>query len=380
MQWTRIARTWIVPVALAIAGYLLVAPIAQAQDVPALAAIKDAKEKARVSALIEAAKKEGQLSWIGVQIEPGHANAILTEFKRYYGLNDLKGEYTYAGTGAIVTRVEQLLKAKRNNFDIVWNASWAWYKDLLKRGEIMKYESPSYAAYTLSDKHGLSVKGYWVSDAYTFAPIFNTKAVADIGLKNFNPTSWNDFVDPKFTGHLSMINILISTSAAPVVSGITKVMGDDWLEKLGKVSPTLHTKAAQGRDWVGAGEFAATLLNSPKDSLSLIKRHLPTKQVFPKEGVVLIPFPAIIMASAPHPAASKLFIDFVRSAHGTQTMMDAGALLFFGRPGVKPKYPDILPRAEDVKAIPFDWDKEATNAAIKAFRAKARAVGIGAKK
>jgi ABC-type Fe3+ transport system substrate-binding protein len=361
MQWTRVARTWIAPFALAVAGYLLVAPTAQAQDVPALTATKDAKEKARVSALIEAAKKEGQLSWIGVQIEPDHANAILTEFKRYYGLNDLKGEYTYAGTGAIVTRVEQLLKAKRNNFDIVWNASWAWYKDLLKRGEIMKYESPSYAA-------------------YTFAPIFNTKAVADIGLKNFNPTSWNDFVDRKFTGHLSMINILISTSAAPVVSGITKVMGDDWLEKLGKVNPTLHTKAAQGRDWVGAGEFAATLLNSPKDSLSLIKRHLPTKQVFPKEGVVLIPFPAIIMASAPHPAASKLFIDFVRSAHGTQTMMDAGALLFFGRPGVKPKYPDILPRAEDVKAIPFDWDKEATNAAINAFRAKARAVGIGAKK
>jgi hypothetical protein len=59
--------------------------------------------------------------------------------------------------------------------------------------------------------------------------------------------------------------------------------------------------------------------------------------------------------------------------------MDAGALLFFGRPGVKPKYPDLLPAAEDVKAIPFDWDKEATNAAIKAFRAKAVSYGIGSK-
>ena len=93
MQWTHVVRAWIVPVALVVAGYLLAAPIVQAQEAPALAAIKDAKEKARVSALVEAAKKEGQLSWIGVQIEPGHANAILTEFKRYYGLNDLKGEY-----------------------------------------------------------------------------------------------------------------------------------------------------------------------------------------------------------------------------------------------------------------------------------------------
>jgi len=378
MQWSRIARAWIMPAVFAAAGCLLAAPIVQAQEAPALAAIKDAKEKARVSALIEAAKKEGQLSWIGVQIEPGHANAILTEFKRYYGLNDLKGEYTYAATGAIVTRVEQLLKAKRNNFDIVWNASWAWYKDLLKRGEIMKYESPEYAAYTLSDKHGMSQKGYWAADAYAFAPIYNTQAIAS-QIKDFQPTSWKDFVDPRLAGHLCMINVLISTSAAPVVSGIAKVMGDDWLKALGKMKPTLHSKAAQGRDWVGSGEFSATLLNSPKDALSLIKRNLPTKQVFPKEGVVLIPFPAIIMTSAPHPAASKLFIDFVHSAHGTQTAMNAGALLFFGRPGVKPKNPDLLPAAEHVKAIPFDWDKEGSNEAIKAFRAKASSYGIGSK-
>jgi ABC-type Fe3+ transport system substrate-binding protein len=376
MQWSQFHRAWIIPAAITVS--MLAASALQAQEAPALTAIKDAKEKARVSALIEMAKKEGQLSWIGVQIEPGHANAILAEFKRYYGLNDIKAEYTYAATGAIVTRVEQLLKAKRNNFDIVWNASWAWYKDLLKRGEIMKYDSPSYAAYTLSDKHGMSQPGYWVADAYAFAPIYNTKAI-DAQIKDFKPTSWNDFVDPRLAGHLCMINVLISTSAAPVVAGVTKVMGDKWLQALGKLKPTLHSKAAQGRDWVGSGEFSATLLNSPKDALSLAKRKLPTKQVFPKEGVVLIPFPAIIMTSAPHPATSKLFIDFVRSAHGTQTMMDAGALLFFGRPGVKPKYPDILPRSEDVKAISFNWDTEATNDKVKAFRAKASSYGIGSK-
>ena len=61
------------------------------------------------------------------------------------------------------------------------------------------------------------------------------------------------------------------------------------------------------------------------------------------------------------------------------TMMDAGSLLFFGRPGVKPKYPDILPAAEHVKAIPFNWNTEATNDAVKKFRDKVRAVGIGSK-
>jgi iron(III) transport system substrate-binding protein len=379
MRAFQVIRAWTALVALAAVAWTTL-PAAWAQEPPGLAAITDKAEKARVKALIEAAKKEGALSWIGVQIEPGHADPIITEFKRYYGLNDHKGEYTYGATGAIVTRVEQLLKAKRNNFDIVWNASWAWYKDLLKRGEIMQYDSPHYAAYTLSDKHGMSQKGYWVADAYAFAPVFNTQALDKIGMKNFQPTSWNDFIDPRLEGHLALIDVLISTSAAPVLAGVVKTMGDDWFKKLGKLKPTLHTKAAQGRDWVGSGEFAVAMFNSPKDALSLQRRNLPTKQVFPKEGVVLIPFAPIIPKSAPHPATAKLFIDFVRSAHGTQAAMNAGSLLFFGRPGVKPKYPDILPKAEEVKAIPFNWDTEASNAAVKKFRERVRAVGIGSGK
>ena len=55
------------------------------------------------------------------------------------------------------------------------------------------------------------------------------------------------------------------------------------------------------------------LFNSPKDALSLLERNLETKQVFPKEGVVLIPFAPIILKSAPHPNTAQLFIDFVRS-------------------------------------------------------------------
>jgi ABC-type Fe3+ transport system substrate-binding protein len=350
-----------------------------AQEAPALAAIKDPAEKARVQKLIEGAKKEGALSWIGVQIEPGHANPIMEEFKRYYGLNDLKGEYTYAGTGEIVTRVEQLLKAKRNGFDIVWTASWAWYKDLVKRGEIMKYESPYYKEYTLSDKNGMSEKGYWAADAYAFAPIYNPAVLEQQGIKDFSPTSWKDFVDPRLKGRICMIDVLVSTSAAPVLAGITKVMGDDWLKALGANKPALHIKAAQGREWVGSGEFSATMLNSPKDALSLQQRNIKTKQIFPKEGLVLIPFAPIILTSAPHPNTAQLFIDFTRSAYGAQKIMDAGSLLFFGRPGVKPKHPDILPASENVKAIPFDWNTEGTNAAIKTFREKVRAAGIGSK-
>jgi ABC-type Fe3+ transport system substrate-binding protein len=352
---------------------------ASAQEPPALAAIKDPAEKARVQKLIEGARKEGALSWIGVQIEPGHADGIMREFKKYYGLNDLRGEYTYAATGELVTRVEQLLRARRNTFDIVWTVSWSWYKDLVKRGEMTAYDSPNYAAFTLSDRAGLSNRPYWVSDSYVFAPLYNPATLEQRGVKNFNPTSWADVVDPRLKGMTAMIDVLISTSAAPVLAGTVKVMGDDWLKALGRNQPVLHVKANQGRDWVGSGEFGLAMLNSPKDALSLKERKIAAKALFPKEGIVLMPFAPIILKQSPHPNVSQLFIDFVRSAEGAQAMMNSGTLLFHGRPGVKSSDPELLPPAEDVKAIPIDWDTEATNDAIKKFRDKVRAAGIGTK-
>ena len=101
------------------------------------------------------------------------------------------------------------------------------------------------------------------------------------------------------------------------------------------------------------------------------------KLAFPKEGVLLFPFAPIIFQSAPHPNAAKLFIDFVRSEKGAKAVLDAGGLLFFGRPGVKSSHPDLLPAWEDVKVIPFDWDTEGSTAAVKKVRDLARDAGIG---
>jgi hypothetical protein len=123
---------------LAIAGALLTS-IAYAQDVPALMNAPDDAERTRIHGLIDAAKQEGKLEWVGGFISAESGAKVLEAFKAYYGLDDIEVEHTFAGTGELITRVNQLLDAKSNNFDIVWTASWGWYKDLLKRGELMEY-------------------------------------------------------------------------------------------------------------------------------------------------------------------------------------------------------------------------------------------------
>lgn len=348
---------------------------AQAQEPPVLVDAKDKAEHARVAKLIEGAKKEGALNWIGVYSEPEQGRRILEAFKKRYGLPNLKTEYSYVGTGALIARVSQLLKAHRNNFDVVWTSSWAWYKDLLKAGELMKYNSPYYKEYTLSNKAGMSEPGYWVSDAYTQSPLFNTKALADRKITDFDGSSYAQLANPKLKGLVALPDPFTSTSTAQAFIGLVRVMGKDWLKKVAQNNPVLRAKSSQGRAWVASGEFPVTL-GYAKDAVKLKATHVPVKLVYPKEGVVLLPFAPVIMHSAPHPDVAKLFIDFLRSAKGAQDVMDSGSAMLFGRPGVKSPDPEILPGWENIKVIPMNWNKDATVAAIKKIRRVSKEAGL----
>jgi iron(III) transport system substrate-binding protein len=348
---------------------------ALAQEVPALADITDPAEKERVSALIEGAKQEGAFEWIGVFSEPKQGQAIQEAFKTYYGLTDLRTEYSYVGTGELITRVGQLLKADRNNFDIVWTSSWDWYKDLLAAGELMKYESPYYKEYTLSNEAGMSEPGYWVSDAYAQSPMFNTKALADRGITDIDGSSWAQLTDPRLKGLVALPDPLTSTSTAQAFIGLLKVMGDEWLTAMAKNEPVLRAKSSQGRAWLASGEFPVTFGYS-KDAATLKADNVPVKLAYPKEGIVLLPYAPVILTKAPHPNVAKLFIDFVRSAKGAQAVMDSGTVMFFGRPGVKAPDAEIIPGWENVKLIPIDWNTEVSGDAIKALREKVKAAGI----
>ena len=348
-----------------------------AQDVPALRDAKDAGERARVQALIDGAWAEGKLEWVGVMIEPGHAKYILERFKIHYGLPNLVTQYTFSNTAQIITNVEQLLKAKKNNFDIVWNTSWDWYKELVARGKMMRYESPMYKEYTLSNEAGFSHPGYWVADAYIFSPMYNPKALANAGLKNFKPTSWWDFVDPRLAKLVSTISITQSISGAQTAIGVRKVVGVEWFKRLAKeIKPALYTKTAQGRDWVAAGEYPITLTTQSKNAAIARKSGATVELVYPKEGVVLMPFIPVILAEAPHPNVAKLFIDYVRSAAGANTMVDSGAYLFLGRPGVKSPNPDLHPPWEKIKQIPMNWDVDGSEGAIRDIQKMCIDIGL----
>jgi len=349
--------------------FLILAGVAfGAADIPALKNAKDPAERARIEKMIEAARTEGKLKIDHTMIEPKMMQYILQGFKEYHGLAKLTPEFTYEGTARIVTRTEQVLRAGRPGPDIVWNAAWAWYMDLLARNQIMKYESPMYKDYTLSNKIGNSMPGYWVSDSYTFHPMWNVGALEKAGIKNFNPTGWSDFADPKLGKLTSMGNIPRSQSQTSVAIGLRKVLGDEWFKKMAKLKPALFVRTAQGRDWCASGEYPIDMFSHAKNAMTVKKAGVNVKLLYPKEGVVLLPLAPIILASAQHPNTAKLFIDYVRSLPGANRVSESGASLIFGRLGVKSFNLEFLPPAEQIKTIPMDWNKDTTQKSVKDFQ------------
>ena len=354
-----------------------VGPVLANDPPPIVKNEQNAAERDRVLKLIEEARKEGSFHWAGVFIEPEEAKKIQDEFKIHYDMPDLKMEYSFVGSGPLAVQVEQQIKANNTNFDIVWASAWSWFKDLHRRGEILEYHSPYYEQYTLSRKAGMSLDGYWASDARTYQPMYNVKVLAQKGVTNFEPKSWNDFLDPRFEGMVSLGDVNQSFSFAEMADSIRKTNGEEFFYKLGKiVKPVYFSKTAEGRSWVGSGEFPITLMGHGKNASILRNQNIDVKVVFPSEGILLMPDTPVILKKAPHPNVSRLFMDFVRSAHGVETVKNSGAELFFGRPGVKTSNPELFPAWEDVKAIPMNWDTSTPNT-IKKIRDLLKKAGIG---
>jgi len=352
--------------------------ISYGADIPAIRDAKDPAERARVQALIDGARKENQLEWTGNMIEPKHANPLIAGFKEYYGLPQLKLSYTYAVANDIIARVEEVIKAGRTPPDITWISAWGWYVDLMKRGDIMRYESPYYKEYTLSNKAGNSMPGYWVADAYTANPMWNVKELEKRGIKNFKPTSWLDFADPKIAPLCNIGNINTSSAGVSWAIGLRKVIGDDWFIKFAKGKPALAGKGDLEKRWVATGEYPIGVTGRTKNAQDLQESGLEIEMLWPKEGVVLFPFSPIIFTKAAHPNTAQLFIDYVRSAYGANKMAETGVGLIYGRPGVKvpEKERKFMPPSEDIKAIPMDWNKETSTEAVNALKEWAKKIDL----
>ncbi len=323
-------------------------------QVPALEGTSPA-EKARITALIEAAKGEGAVTYWDVVIQPETNDALTAAFRKYYGLPDsFKVNYQLLATAALQTRVEQEVGADKVTVDIAAIGSPSWVFERAAKGDALEYDSPQYQHYAKSIESGLGKKGFFAfNGAYLFVPMWDSTRL------DFKGKSWKDVIAAVPAGRMSLGDVSKSAAYLATYAGQRKVLDVDYFKKLSETKGSFLVRSEQIASRVVSGEDLMTFTGMPTRAYQNNQKGAKLKFIFPEEGVVLLPQNMFILKKALHPNAAKLWIDFILSEQG-QNLIVKGEALISGRAGFKSPLPEYAPPIESLKVIPIDWEKTST--------------------
>jgi iron(III) transport system substrate-binding protein len=322
---------------------------AAAQEIPALKGASP-EEQSRVTALIDAAKIEGSVSYWDTVIQPATNDALVGAFRARYGLpSTFKVNYTLAQTGDLVTRIEQEIAAGRVSVDVASIAAPIWTFERAAKGDFTEYHSPEYANYQQIFDAGLGKDGFFAfNGGYVFVPMWNSENL------DFKGKSYKDVIGAVPIGRISHGDVANSPSFLSTYMGERSVLPKEFFEKLAAMKPVFFRRSEQLAAGLVTGEQLMTFSGMPTRAYQYNQKGASLKFIFPEEGVLLLPQNTFILAKAPHPNAAKLWIDFVLSEDG-QRILTAEEALVSGRSGFKSNIPDYSPPIDSLKLIKMDW-------------------------
>jgi iron(III) transport system substrate-binding protein len=305
-------------------------------------------------ATIDAAKKEGSLVYATNLFAPTTQKELQQAFRDYYKLPASFKMQGYIGSSSsVVSRTGEELKAGKVTVDWLAVNFATFWKDLQKRGELMKYCSDEYKNLTYREQAGVLDGGCE----------FQSVAIIIFGLL-WNPAyvkedlqSWAQLTDPKYKGQIIFGDVRKSAAYLDAYYGLRKnnVWTDDWLQKIKAQNPFFLLRSTDIRDRVMAGEFPIAILGYGPRAYQ-VRKQAKLNASWPKEGVVEDGNYGGILAKAPHPNAAKLWNDFIFSKKGQEILIKLEAIATLRSDveipaEVKPFVPDL----GKVKAVPVDW-------------------------
>lgn len=132
--------------------------------------------------------------------------------------------------------------------------------------------------------------------------------------------SWKDLLDPKWgKGKISIQDPTKPGAGWSWFSTVgEKIMGYDYMRALAKQEPVVLRDWRQHVEWVAQGKQAIAIAPKSDTVAEFIGAGAPLKYVMPKEGVGLTPGSGALalVKKAPHPAASRIFINWLLSKEG----------------------------------------------------------------
>jgi len=270
-------------------------------------------------ALIDAAKKEGKVTWYTTLIVNQVVLPLKAAFEKKYPGVTL--EYSRNDEGPTAIRLLNEAKAGGVQADVFDGLTVN--VPLKREGLLAKIEIPNASDYPdeMKDKDGT----WHALLLFVFAPGYNTSMVAKADV----PKTYKDLLDPKWKGKMAW-NPNSSAGALGFVGNILLSMGEAdgmaYLRDLAK-QQIVNVEASSRAilDQVIAGEYPLGLM--------MFNNHtvISARKGAPSDWVVMEPVPVAfdslgILKNAPHPAAARLLVDFLLSEEGQAVLKEADYL------------------------------------------------------
>ena len=222
----------------------------------------------------------------------------------------IKANYVRAQNGALYSKLLAERSANRFAVDVVQFSEVTTALDVQKRGGYERYMSPQLAAY---DAKYLSPEpGYFFWAGITFAGIaYNTDKVKPEDA----PKSWKDLLDPRWRNAISTKQ---ATSGLQFVEWyeLRRLYGEDYWKTFAKQRPRGFDSRVQMFDRLAKGDEKICALAEFAGYALFKEKGAPIALVLPEDGLPASPVVAGVVSKAPHPEASRLFIDWLMSKRG----------------------------------------------------------------
>jgi iron(III) transport system substrate-binding protein len=309
LKWSR--RKVLRASAASLAGTLFAQPLKAAAPSPT----------AITPALIEAARKEGKLSYYSA-LELNVAERLGKMFEAKYPGIVVRVERS--GAERIFQRIAQEQGSGINAVDVANSTDPSHYLDWKKNGWLAPYLPEDVAKYFPADQFDPDGM-YATSCAWTEAIGYNTNLVKPEDA----PKSYADLLDPKWQGKIVKGHPGYSGAIMTATFVLSRELGWPYLEKLAQQKVMQVQSAADPPKKVLLGERAIMADGNDYNLVLLKDQGKPVEVVYPTEGSPLIIVPIGVFEKAPNPNAARLFQSFFFSAETQQMLVDDYALRSF---------------------------------------------------
>jgi iron(III) transport system substrate-binding protein len=303
-------------------------------------------------ALIEAAKKEGQVNYYTSTDLPV-AEKLAKAFEAKYPGITVHVERT--GAERVFQRIGQEYASKIHAVDVV-NSSDAAHFIVWKRDGILAPYVPEDVAKFYPAEHK-DVDGQFASWRIWLSIIaYNTSLVK----AEEAPKSFADLLDPKWKGKIVKAHPGYSGTIMTATYQMQRDLGWTWFEQLAKQNIMQVQSSADPPKKLEIGERSVMADGNEYNIFSLKEAGRPVEPVYASEGSPLIIGPNGIFKTSPNPNAARLFQSFCFSRDAQQLIIDVGGLRSAHpqtqeKPGRKP-FKDIKTMKDDAVAVEKEGD------------------------